>query len=180
MTWTANPGDVRHRRQPPVPSCAVHDVPANEHTVVLTTVPASIEACFQVGIDLEAYPEWVEGLAAVEVEARDEQGRPIRARFEAAGIGRRTSYVLAYDLSDAPGRIAWKMVEGDLTSRLEGNYLFEPSPTAPPDGVATDVTYELIVDLAVPLPGYVKRRAEDKIIEAALQRFADRVVASLA
>jgi hypothetical protein len=70
------------------------------------------------------------------------------------------------------------MVEGDLTSRLEGAYLFEPSPTTPPDGVATDVTYELIVDLAVPLPGYIKRRAEDKIIEAALERFADRVIAT--
>jgi ribosome-associated toxin RatA of RatAB toxin-antitoxin module len=157
----------------------VHDVPANEHTVVLTTVSASIEVCFQVAIDLDAYPEWVENIAAVEVQDRDAAGRPIRARFEAAGIGRRTSYVLAYDLSEAPDKLAWKMVEGDLTSRLEGAYLFEPSPTAPPDGVATDVTYELIVDLAVPLPGYVKRRAEDKIIEAALQRFADRVVTTL-
>jgi uncharacterized membrane protein len=156
----------------------VHDVPANEHTVVLTTVPASIETCFRVGIDLEAYPEWVEGIDAVDVQERDSTGRPIRARFEAAGIGRRSAYVLAYDLSDAPERLAWKMVEGDLTSRLEGAYIFERSPTAPPGGLATDVTYELIVDLAVPLPGYVKRRAEDKIIEAALERFAERVVAS--
>lgn len=145
--------------------------------MVLTTVAASIEACFEVGIDLEAYPEWVEGIAAVQVEERDEQGRPIRARFEAAGIGRRSAYVLAYDLSQAPQRLAWTMVEGDLTTRLEGAYLFEQAPTATADEEATDVTYELIIDLAVPLPGYVKRRAEDKIIEAALQRFADRVLA---
>ena len=157
----------------------MHDVPANEHTVVLTTVAASVEACFQVGIDLEAYPDWVDGISAVEVQARDDQGRPVRARFEAAGIGRRSAYVLEYDLSGAPGRLAWQMVEGDLTSRLEGAYLFEPSPTSSPDGVATDVTYELIVDLAVPLPGYVKRRAEDKIIEAALARFTDRVIATI-
>ncbi|MGI9616533.1 MAG: SRPBCC family protein [Acidimicrobiales bacterium] len=155
----------------------MHDVPANEHTVVLTTVSAPIEACFQVVIDLEAYADWVEGISAVEVQERDDQGRPLRARFEASGIGRRSAYVLEYDLSDAPNRLAWQMVEGDLTSRLEGAYLFEPSPTTPPGGVATDVTYELIIDLAVPLPGYIKRRAEDKIIEAALARFADRVVA---
>lgn len=157
----------------------MHDLPANEHTVVLTTVQASIEACFAVGIDLEAYPEWVQGLAAVEVEERDDDGRPRRARFEASGIGRRSEYVLEYDLSGAPNRLAWTMVEGDLTSRLEGAYLFEPSPTAAADEEATDVTYELIVDLAVPLPGYVKRRAEDKIVEAALQRFSDRVIATL-
>ena len=156
----------------------MHDVPANEHTVVLTTVAASIEACFEVCIDLEAYPEWVDGISAVEVQERDEHGRPLRARFEASGIGRRTSYVLAYDLSGSPGRVAWSMVEGDLTSRLEGAYIFEPASTSMDDEIMTDVTYELIIDLAVPLPGFVKRRAEDKIIEAALQRFADRVLAT--
>jgi len=145
--------------------------------VVLTTVAASIEACFEVGIDLESYPQWVQGIASVEVEERDLHGRPLRARFEATGIGRQAAYVLAYDLSEAPNRLAWTMVEGDLTSRLEGAYLFEPSPTATADEEMTDVTYELIVDLAVPLPGYVKRRAEDKILEAALQRFAARVEA---
>lgn len=155
----------------------MHDLPANEHTVVLTTVAASINTCFDVGIDLEAYPEWAAGISAVQVEERDELGRPIRARFEASGIGRRSSYVLAYDLSQAPNRLAWTMVEGDLTTRLEGAYMFEPAPASTIDAEATDVTYELIIDLAVPLPGYVKRRAEDKIIEAALQRFADRVLA---
>lgn len=162
----------------PVASRAVHDIPANEHTVVMTTIPASVEACFAVGIDLEAYPEWAQGIASVEVKERDAQGRPVKARFEASGIGRQSAYVLAYDLSGAPGRLAWTMVEGDLTRRLEGTYLFEPSPGHAEGREETDVTYELIVDLAVPLPGYVKRRAEDKILAAALQRFKDRVLAS--
>ncbi|MGF1600141.1 MAG: SRPBCC family protein [Acidimicrobiales bacterium] len=152
----------------------MHDIPANEHTVVLTTVQASIDQCFAVGIDIEAYPEWVKGLVSAEVEERDDLGRPVRVRFVASGMGRDTAYVLAYDLSGAPERLAWTLVEGDLTTRLEGAYLFEPSPDEPD---ATDVTYELIVDLAIALPGYVKRRAEDKIVEAALQRFADRVLA---
>lgn len=138
------------------------------------TVPASIEACFAVGIDIERYPEWVAGLTSVEVEERDDQGRPLRVRFEASGIGRNTAYVLAYDLSEAPNRLSWTLVEGDLTKRLDGVYIFEPANAGPE---ATDVTYELTVELKVPLPGYVKRRAEDKILEAALQRFHDRVLA---
>ena len=92
-------------------------------------------------------------------------------------MGRQTSYVLAYDLSRAPERLAWTLVEGDLTSRLEGAYLFEPAPSSTDAEPSTDVTYELIVDLKLPLPGYVKRRAEDKIVESALQRFKDRVQA---
>jgi uncharacterized membrane protein len=154
----------------------VHDLPANEHTVVLTTIPAPVEACFAVGLDLAAYPEWVASISSVEVEERDDQGRPVRARFEASAMGRQTSYVLAYDLSQAPRRLAWTLVEGDLTTRLEGAYLFEPAAPGPEGEPSTDVTYELIVDLAVPLPGFVKRRAEDKIVEAALQRFKERVV----
>ena len=141
------------------------------------TVPASVDACFAVATDLESYPDWVGEITDVDVEARDAGGTPLRARFEATGLGRASSYTLDYDLSQAPRRLAWTMVDGDLTSRLEGAYLFEPAPTSSDDHPATDVTYELIVDLAVPLPGYVKRRAEDKIVESALRRFCDRVVA---
>jgi hypothetical protein len=143
----------------------------------MTTVPASVEACFDVGIDLEAYPQWAEGISSVEIRERDASGRPVKAWFEASGIGRQSAYVLAYDLSEAPGRLAWTMVESDLMRRLEGTYLFEPAPGSAEGAEETDVTYELIVDLAVPLPGFVKRRAEDKILAAALQRFKDRVVA---
>ena len=153
----------------------MHDVPANENTVVLTTVAAPIEACFEVAIDLDAYPEWVKGITSVEVQERDDQGRPVRARFEATALGRNSAYTLSYDLSGEPTTLSWVMVEGDLTSKLEGTYLFEPSPTAADGEVATDVTYDLSVDLAVPLTGYVRRRVEDKIVEAALERFRVRV-----
>ena len=67
---------------------------------------------------------------------------------------------------------SWRQLEGDLTSRLDGAYRFEVSSQAPD---ATDVTYELDVDLAVPLPGFVKRRAETKIVKAALKQFRARV-----
>lgn len=154
----------------------MHDVPENAHTVLLTTVAASIEECYAVAIDLEAYPEWVRGVTAVEVTDRDDEERPRRARFEATAVGRRSSYELAYDLSKAPNQLSWSLIDGDLTRRLEGAYIFEPSSTAAgPE--ATDVTWELLVDLTVSIPGFVQRRAEDKIVEAAMQRFADRVLA---
>ncbi|MCP3987756.1 MAG: cyclase [Actinomycetia bacterium] len=153
----------------------MHEIPAKAHTVVLTTVAAPVGACFEVAIDLDTYPEWVKGITSVEVQERDDQGRPLRARFEATAVGRTSAYTLSYDLDREPTSLSWSMVEGDLTSRLEGTYLFEPSPTVAEGEIATDVTYELLVDLAVPLPGYVKRRVEDKIVEAALERFKNRV-----
>ena len=47
---------------------------------------------------------------------------------------------------------------------------------APADaGGRTLVTYHLAVDLIVPLPGFVKRRAEQKIIHTALRELRAHV-----
>ncbi|MEM7324316.1 MAG: SRPBCC family protein [Actinomycetota bacterium] len=147
---------------------------SREHTGASVEVQATVAACYAVGIDIEAYPEWVENLDSAEILTRDEQGRPLTARFEAAGLGRMSSYVLGYDYGTAPNGLAWNLVQGDLTREIEGRYVFTDRTEA--DGAPlTEVDYELTIDLAVPLPGFVKRRAEDKIVKAALQRFKQRV-----
>lgn len=145
-----------------------------EHTVASVLVHASVEDCYAVGIDIAAYPEWVENLSSVEIQSTDDAGRPVEVKFEAEGIGRKTSYVLAYDLTGAPHRMAWSLIHGDLTREIEGQYVFHDmtEDLAMP---ATEVEYELTIDLAVPLPGFVKRRAEDKIVTSALNRFKQRV-----
>jgi len=136
-----------------------------ERTGASIAVAASIDQCFKVGIDLDAYPEWVEGISGVEVLTRSADGTPATVRFEAEAMGRQSSYVLAYDLSSAPNQISWSLVEGDLAREIEGAYVFAERPS---DGQAiTQVDYELTIDLAVPLPGFVKRRAEDKIVASA-------------
>lgn len=141
-----------------------------------TTVAASIDRCYDVVLDLEHYPDWVQGIAAVDVQSTDEHGRPSVVGFEAEGLGRRTTYSLRYDLSGAPQVVAWSLVSGDVTRAIEGRYVFSESGSQPPEGTPlTDVTYELAIDLKVPLPGFVKRRAEDKIVDAALRRFKQRV-----
>ena len=151
--------------------------PSVEHTVSSVLVQGTVDACFAVGLDVSAYPEWVENLRTVEVLTSDEQGRPATVRFEAEGLGRMSSYVLAYDLSDAPHKLAWNLVSGDLTREIEGRYLFHDMTEE--SGLAqTEVEYELTIDLAVPLPGFVKRRAEDKIVKSALERFKERVEGS--
>lgn len=137
-----------------------------------STVTANIERCVEVALDLDRYPEWAEGVTSVEILERDSDGRPIEAKFVAEAIGRRTRYVLRYDLSNLPERLSWSLIEGDITRRLDGTYRFVVSPDEPG---STDVTYELAIDLAVPLPGFVKRRAEAKIVRAALPEFCRRV-----
>jgi ribosome-associated toxin RatA of RatAB toxin-antitoxin module len=152
--------------------------PSNlEHTVSSVLVQATVQDCYAVGIDIAAYPEWVENLRTVEILTTDDQGLPATVRFEAEGLGRMSSYVLAYDLSEVPHKLAWNLVSGDLAREIEGRYVFHDM-TEDPSLPVTEVDYELTIDLAVPLPGFVKRRAEDKIVKSALDRFKQRVEGS--
>jgi hypothetical protein len=120
--------------------------------------------CFAVLTDLERYPDWAADIKAVTVESTDDEGRPSRVMFRAAAFGRSTSYTLLYDYSGAPEILSWAQVQGDITRRLDGSYELSPSG----DG-GTEIVYRLIVDLKVPLPGFVKRRAEGRIMRTALR-----------
>jgi ribosome-associated toxin RatA of RatAB toxin-antitoxin module len=127
--------------------------------------------CFDILTDFERYPEWAADIKAVTVAGEDDQGRPTRVAFRAAAFGRSTSYTLAYDYRKAPKELSWVQVEGDLTRRLDGAYTLEPA------GDDTEVVYRLTVELKVPLPGFVKRRAEGRIMGAALKELKARAEA---
>ena len=121
--------------------------------------------CHALVSDVESYGEWVSDLREVAIENRDEQGRVTEATFRVAAMGRSATYSLAYDHSDAPSAIRWELVTGDIVKRLDGSYRFESVPNEPNQ---TEVIYELALELAIPLPGFVKRRAEGRIAHAAL------------
>ncbi len=131
------------------------------------------EHCFAVLTDFESYPQWAADIKAVDVAQRDEQGRATRVTFRAAAFGRSTSYTLLYDYSGAPGELTWVQVDGDLTRRLDGTYILEPAGEG-----ATEIRYDLVVELKVPLPGFVKRRAEGRITGTALRELKARVEAA--
>lgn len=136
----------------------------SERTTERIHVSAAVERCFEVAVDLERYPEWAADVKEVAVLERDDEGRPVKARFRAAAMGRSITYTLAYDYSEAPGAFSWGFVDGDrLLRALNGTYRFDD------DDGGTRVTYELAVDLALPLPGIVKRRAQARIVTNALK-----------
>jgi uncharacterized membrane protein len=124
-----------------------------------TTIAASPERVWAIAADFERYPEWAKDVKDVVVRARDGEGRPSEVEFRASALGRSTHYTLAYDYSQAPNVLAWRMLRGDIMRTIDGAYHF--SATA--DG-GTEVRYDLTIDLVVPLPGFVKRRAEVRIL----------------
>ncbi|MEI7592732.1 MAG: SRPBCC family protein [Actinomycetes bacterium] len=136
-----------------------------------TTIQASVEECFRTLVDFESYPEWAGDLKQATVIAYDDEERPVVVEFRAAAMGRSTTYQLHYDYDGAPNRLGWELLSGDLERELDGNYLLQPGT----DPTTTDVTYELAVDLIVPIPGFVKRRAEARILKTALSELKARV-----
>jgi uncharacterized membrane protein len=137
-----------------------------------TTIAASVEECYRTLVDFERYPEWAGDLKEATVVSSDEQGRATVVEFRAAAMGRSTTYRLQYDYEGAPYQLAWELLSGDLERELDGAYRLADTPGAPG---STDVVYELAVDLIVPIPGFVKRRAEARIIKTALSELKSRV-----
>jgi ribosome-associated toxin RatA of RatAB toxin-antitoxin module len=135
-------------------------------------VAATPERCFAVASDIDAYPTWAGDIKEVTVHDRDSEGRPLLVTFRAAAFGRSTSYTLSYDYSEAPAVIAWVQTRGDITAKLDGRYVFAPS-----DG-GTEVTYHLEVEMKVPLPGFIKMRAQSRIMSIALRDLRARVEAT--
>lgn len=135
-------------------------------------VHASPDRVWNVLTDFAAYPEWAHDVKSATVVAHDEQGRGLEVAFRVAGMGRSTSYTLRYDYTDAPRVLTWKQVAGDKTRMLDGRYDLTPIEGQPDQ---TDLSYHLTVDLTMPLPAFVKRRAEGRILHTALQDLRDRV-----
>lgn len=136
-------------------------------------VSASPERCFAVVADIEHYVDWAADIKEIVVEERDSEGRPLVVTWRAAAFGRSTSYTLVYDYSEAPRILSWKLTKGDITSKLDGSYVFDPG-----EGTGTDVTYHLEVELRVPIPGFIKMRAQSRIMSTALRELKARVESS--
>lgn len=133
-----------------------------------THINAPMQKCLDIVLDFERYPEWAKDVKEAVVRSRDSQGRPSQMEYRASALGRSTHYTLEYDYSELPARLSWRLVEGDIMRELNGAYSFVEV-----DG-GTQVFYELDIELVVPLPGFVKRRAEARILIEAIKELKAR------
>jgi ribosome-associated toxin RatA of RatAB toxin-antitoxin module len=140
-----------------------------DRTSASITIDASASEIMAVIADFPAYPGWAEGITAAEVLTTGEDGRAenVRITLEAGPI--KDTYVLAYDW-DADEAVHWHLAEaGTMLTGMNGAYRLTPL------GESTEVTYELAVDVRIPMIGMVRRKAEKRIIETALKGLKRRV-----
>lgn len=125
------------------------------------TIEADADTIFGIITDLEAYPDWVDGMLEAEVLSRDEDGRPDQARFRVDARVAEISYTLAYSYDGHD--VSWTLVEGETISQLDGIYALTPK------NGATDVRYSLEADIDMPVPGFLKKRATRTILDQGLR-----------
>jgi carbon monoxide dehydrogenase subunit G len=131
-------------------------------------IDADKQAVMAVIADFEAYPEWSTAIKSVTVDEVGKDGRGAQATLTLdAGVVKDT-YTLAYEW-DGDDRVDWHLVKGRAMKSQDGSYELRDV------GGKTEVTYRLAVDLAIPMLGMFKRKAEKAIIDTALKGLKKRV-----
>lgn len=135
-----------------------------EGTVQRIEVSADPQRVYDVAIDLEAYPDWADGVRSAEVTEQDDEGRPTVADFTVDAMIKEISYTLEYVYDDDHGGFTWSARPNDDIALLEGSYEFNPL-----DDGGTEVVYALRVEPSFKVPGFLRRQAEKRIVGPALR-----------
>ena len=118
--------------------------------------------------DFDAYPAWTGSVKRAEVLEAGSDGRARRVAFTLDAGVIKDEYELEYRW-DRDRSVHWTLVRGQMQKAQRGSYTLRPV------GDATEVTYALTVDLAIPMLGMLKRKAEKVIMDTALKELKKRV-----
>ncbi|AXT84707.1 cyclase [Aeromicrobium sp. A1-2] len=135
-------------------------------------IDAPADRIMAVIADFAAYPGWATGVKTADVVAAGADGRADQVHFVLDAAPIRDEYDLGY-IWNGDNSVSWSLVEkGKMLTSMDGAYVLEPV-----DGSQTRVTYQLAVDVSVPLLGMLKRKAEKVIIDTALKGLKKQVEA---
>ena len=131
------------------------------------TVKADPATIMGVIADFPSYPEWAGPVKKIEVLEEGADGRAKRAHFHVEVMGLSDNYINEYTW-DGNRRVDWTMVEGKSQKSQVGSYELTAV------GDTTEVTYDLTVEIAIPVPGLIRRRLQSKIVDTALKDLKKR------
>jgi carbon monoxide dehydrogenase subunit G len=140
-----------------------------EQTTSSIVIPADPASVMAVIADFESYPAWAQGVKKAEPVEGVAGGRADRVYFELDASPIKDAYTLAYRWQGDES-VTWTLVEGKMLKAMDGAYELEQRGAG-----ETEVTYRLAVDIAIPMIGMLKRKAEKVIIDTALKGLKRRV-----
>ncbi|MFI0985200.1 SRPBCC family protein [Streptomyces exfoliatus] len=141
-----------------------------EHTSSSITIEAAPADVMGVIADFARYPEWTGEVKEAEVLETDASGRAEKVRLLLDAGAIKDDHTLAYTWTGAD-EVSWTLVKSQMLRSLDGSYRLAPLG----GGDRTEVTYQLTVDVKIPMLGMIKRKAEKVIIDRALAGLKKRV-----
>ena len=140
---------------------------STESTITINAAPADV---MDVIADFEAYPQWTGAVKKAEVTKKGTGDRAKEVFFDLDAGAIKDQYTLAYTWK-GDTEVRWNLVKAaQIMKSMDGSYQLEDNGDD-----TTTVTYQLAVDVKIPMLGMIKRKAEKVIIDTALKELKKRV-----
>jgi ribosome-associated toxin RatA of RatAB toxin-antitoxin module len=126
--------------------------------VVIEATPDEI---LEVIADVASTPSWSPQYQSAEVLEAYDDGRPHKVKMKIKAAGLTDEQIVEYTW--AGNVVSWTLVKAGQLRAQDGTY------TLTPDGDKTTLRFDLSIELAVPLPGFVVKR----VIKGAMETGTD-------
>jgi ribosome-associated toxin RatA of RatAB toxin-antitoxin module len=131
-------------------------------------IEASPEEILDVIADVESTPTWSPQYQSSEVLEAYDNGRPKRVKMKIKTAGISDEQVVEYTWSGDV--VSWTLISAGQLKSQEASY------TLTPEGDKTKVRFDITIDLSIPLPGFVLKRAMKGGVETATEGLRKQVL----
>jgi ribosome-associated toxin RatA of RatAB toxin-antitoxin module len=131
-------------------------------------IEASPEEILDVIADVESTPTWSPQYQSAEVLEAYDDGRPKRVKMKIKTAGISDEQIVEYIWTD--NVVRWTLVSAGQLKAQDASYALTP------DGERTKVRFDISIDLAIPLPGFVLKRAMKGGVETATDGLRKQVL----
>jgi uncharacterized membrane protein len=141
----------------------------SEFSSATVEIDAPIAEVAEALYNIAGYPEWLSSIKSVEVVESDGAGRVLKANVSVDAGVMKDRATLEYDWSAAPNEVTFSLDEADLMTAMDGKYILKAL-----DSDTTQVTYQLGVELSLPVPRMMIAKTEKTTIDQALSELKAR------
>ena len=131
-------------------------------------IEASPEEILDVIADVESTPSWSSQYQSAEVLESYDDGRPRRVKMKVKSAGITDEEVVDYTWTGTSA--TWTLVSAGQLKSQDASY------TLTPDGDKTKVKFDITIDLSVPMPGFILKRAMKGAMETATDGLRKQVL----
>jgi ribosome-associated toxin RatA of RatAB toxin-antitoxin module len=136
-------------------------------------IEASPEEIFAVIADVESTPTWSPQYQKAEVVDRDAQGRPHRVIQTIKTVG--ISDQLTIDYTWEQDKVSWVLVKAGQLKSQNCSYTLIPEDDEA-GSPRTTVRFDMTMDLALPLPGFILKQVTKGAIDVATSGLRKQVL----